>query len=86
MSSDEIGELRAAAEPDGVELLALNEALERLQSEHERSALIVEMRFFGGMTDREIAWELGVSDRTVRHDWRLARGWLHRELSKGAAD
>jgi RNA polymerase sigma factor (TIGR02999 family) len=64
------------------ELLALDEALSRLNQMDERQFRIVEMRFFGGMTDQEIAEVLGISIRTVVREWVLARAWLHSELSK----
>ena len=60
----------------GEMLLALDEAIDRLQSLSPRLATVVESRFFGGMTDEEIAELLGISDRTVRNDWRKARAWL----------
>ena len=62
-------------------LLALDEALERLAAMDERKCRVVEMRFFGGMTDEEIAESLGVTTRTVLRDWKKARLWLYRELS-----
>lgn len=74
--------LEGFAEPEGVDLVSLNDALDRLRAEHARSADVVEMRFFGGMSDAEIAHELEVSERTVRNDWALARGWLRRALSE----
>ncbi len=64
------------------EFLALNEVLTRLSSVHERQGRVVEMRFFGGMSVAEVAHVLGVSESTVRGDWRFARAWLHRELSR----
>ncbi len=64
------------------ELLALDEALERLGKLSERQAKVVECRFFGGLKYEEIAEVLGVSVSTVRLDWRLAKAWLHRELKK----
>ena len=48
-----------------------------------RQSQIVELRFFGGLTEDEIAEVLHISPRTVRNDWRVARAWLHRELLKG---
>ncbi len=66
-----------------VDLLALDEALERLGGINERYARIVEMRFFGGMTMEEIAELLAVSKSTVERDWRVARAWLYRELNSG---
>ena len=61
-------------------LLALDEALERLAQLDERLARVVEYKFFGGMTEDEIAAVLGLSGRTVRSDWRKARAWLARAL------
>ena len=63
-----------------LDLLALNEALEKLAVLHERQAHIVELRFFGGLALKEIAGFLGVSPRTVDGDWSMARAWLRREL------
>ena len=65
---------------DDERLLRLNEALVRLEELNERHAKIVELRFFGGLTNREIASSLGISVRTVQLQWRVARAWLHREL------
>jgi RNA polymerase sigma factor (sigma-70 family) len=48
-----------------------------------RHGQIVELRFFGGLSEAEIAEVLHVSERTVRSDWRVARAWLQRELLKG---
>lgn len=64
------------------ELLALDEALERLAKEDERCARVVELIFFGGLSVEETAEALGVADRTVKRDWRFARLWLRRELSR----
>ncbi|HEX8352384.1 MAG TPA: sigma-70 family RNA polymerase sigma factor [Pyrinomonadaceae bacterium] len=66
-------------------LLALDEALERLAAMDERKCRVVEMRFFGGLSDEEIAGALGVTTRTVLRDWKTARLWLYRELSPGGA-
>jgi RNA polymerase sigma factor (TIGR02999 family) len=64
------------------EVVALDEALERLQQLNERQAAVVEYRFFGGLTQEEIAEVLGVSVPTVKRDWRMARAWLSHELSR----
>ena len=64
-----------------VELLVVNDALERFAQLDERGARVVEMRVFGGLTVDEIAAALGVSKRTVDNDWAVARMWLARELS-----
>lgn len=62
--------------------LTLDEALKRLTKLDERLGRVVEYRFFGGMQEKEIAELLGVSKRTVRRDWRKAKGWLARALSE----
>jgi RNA polymerase sigma factor (TIGR02999 family) len=64
------------------ELLVLDEALQHLGELNERQAKVVEYRFFGGLTQEEIAEVLNVSVPTVRRDWRLARAWLSRELNQ----
>jgi len=63
------------------ELLALDEALDRLAVVDPRLARVVECRFFGGLTETETAAALGVSLRTVAGDWTMARGWLYRALA-----
>lgn len=73
----------AAADPSAVELLALDQALDRLSARHERLGRIVECRFFGGMSEAEIAEALGVSARTVERDWKRARAYLHTMLAGG---
>ena len=62
-------------------LLDLNRALNHLFEMEPRQARVVEMRFFGGLTDEEIATALNVTARTVKRDWRIARTWLFGELS-----
>ncbi|MBL8208375.1 MAG: sigma-70 family RNA polymerase sigma factor [Blastocatellia bacterium] len=64
------------------ELVALDDALNLLSTLNPRHSQIVELRFFGGLTETEIAEVLHVSERTVRSDWRVARAWLQRELSR----
>jgi RNA polymerase sigma factor (TIGR02999 family) len=68
------------------DVLALDEALTRLFALQRRQAEVVEMRYFGGLTEEEIAEVLKVSLRTVQQDWRLARLWLYRELRSGQVD
>ena len=65
---------------DHVDLIALDDALTRLATVHERSARVVELRYYGGLTIPEIADCLEVSIGTVKLDWRFARAWLKREL------
>jgi RNA polymerase sigma factor (TIGR02999 family) len=61
-------------------LVNLNDALDRLAAEAPRLARVVECRYFGGYDEQATARALGISERTVRRDWTLARAWLHREL------
>jgi RNA polymerase sigma-70 factor, ECF subfamily len=63
------------------DLVALDEALTRLAEFSPRQARIVELRYFAGLTDEQIADALEISSRTVRRDWSVARAWLYRELS-----
>jgi RNA polymerase sigma-70 factor, ECF subfamily len=76
----------AAAPEPSLNLVALDSALERLALLNERQSRIVELRYFGGLGEEEIAAFLSVSLRTVQNDWRLARLWLHHELSEGQSD
>jgi RNA polymerase sigma factor (TIGR02999 family) len=68
------------------ELLALDEALERLAEFDARQSRVVELRFFGGLTVEETAEALGTSPKTVKRDWSVARAWLHREVKKSCRD
>jgi len=65
------------------DLIALDEALNGLARTDPREAKVVELRFFGGLSEEETAHVLGVSDRTVRRDWDHAKVWLLRELKCG---
>jgi RNA polymerase sigma factor (TIGR02999 family) len=69
----------AAAGPV-IDLLALDEALSRLEALDARQARVVELRFFAGLSAEETAEVLGCSEATVVRDWRIARAWLMREL------
>jgi RNA polymerase sigma-70 factor (ECF subfamily) len=60
----------------------IDSALERLERLNPRQARIVELRFFSGLTEEEIAEVLGISSRTVKRDWTMARAWLYGELSR----
>ena len=68
------------------ELLALNDALERLAQFDARQSRVVELRYFGGLTVDETAAALDMSPRTVKREWRVARAWLHREVQKSPGD
>jgi RNA polymerase sigma factor (TIGR02999 family) len=67
------------------EMLALDDALTRLEQVDKRHSQIAVMRFFSGLTGEEIAEALGISKETVHRDWRLTRAWLRRELGAAAA-
>lgn len=68
-----------------IDALDLDRALERLGAEDARKLRVVELVYIGGMTFEETAEILGVSVRTVLRDWRFAKSWLWRELTRGAA-
>jgi RNA polymerase sigma factor (TIGR02999 family) len=63
------------------ELLALDEALEKLAAQDPRKSQIVELRYFGGLTVEETAEFLKQSQRTVEREWNMAKAWLYRALS-----
>jgi RNA polymerase sigma-70 factor (ECF subfamily) len=70
------------SEEKPAELLAIDEALHRLAQVDSRQAQVVELRFFGGCSEEEIGKILGISARTVKRDWSVARAWLYAELNK----
>jgi RNA polymerase sigma factor (TIGR02999 family) len=74
----------AAAPPD-CELLLLDQALEELATFDPRQGQIVELRYFGGLAEEEVAEVLGVSRSTVTREWQLARAWLYRRIITGKA-
>ncbi len=71
---------------DGIDLIALDDCLVRLAEMDPRKSRLVELRYFGGLSNSEIAEQLEVSAATVKREWTLARAWLIRELSEGEAD
>ena len=73
-------EALVACEKQSSEILALNDALNALAKLKPRKAQVVEMRYFGGMSNQEVADALDISVATVKRDWDVARGWLIREL------
>jgi RNA polymerase sigma-70 factor (ECF subfamily) len=72
--------LAVASGPD-VDLLAIDEALERLSVIDGQQARVVELRFFSGLSVEETAAALGISPKTVKRDWSVARAWLRREIA-----
>jgi RNA polymerase sigma factor (TIGR02999 family) len=79
----ELDEARVAVPESDESLLALDDALNRLAEVDPREAKVVEMRFFGGLSEPETAQVLGISERTVRRDWDHAKAWLYQELKRG---
>ena len=69
-----------------VDLIAVNEALEKLERLDPRQGRIVELRFFGGLTEEEVAEVLEVSAITIKREWRVARAVLHNQLGSGIID
>lgn len=78
-----IGPLVDERRPDQVDLLALDDALTRLESLSERHLRIVELRFFGGLTIEQTAGALGLAPKTVEAEWTFVRAWLRKELRAG---
>ncbi len=77
----------AAVIPDqGRELVRLDEALKSLAERDPRRSQVVELRYFGGLNNEEIAGVLNVSENTVTRDWNMARAWLYQQLSENAAN
>jgi RNA polymerase sigma factor (TIGR02999 family) len=77
----DIADMECAAQSPDENLLLIEEALEKLAKEHPERAKIVVMKFFGGMTNEEVAAALGVGERTVYRHWECAKLWLFDELS-----
>jgi len=84
-ATDGQASIRLAATQRADELLALDEALERLARHDERLSRVVDCRFFAGYTEDETARALGVTARTVARDWVKAKAWLYRQLTAGDA-
>lgn len=75
----------ALAGGDAVDVLAVDEALEKLAAFDERKARITDLIVFGGLTSAETAEALGISEPTVNRDWKMAKAWLQHELKSGGA-
>ncbi len=74
----------AVTESREVDLLAVSDALDRLARLDPQQARVVELRYFGGLSIRETAAALGISEATVKRDWATARAWLRREIDPSA--
>ena len=79
-------EARPVSPEHSEELVRLDEALDRLSKLDPRQAQIVELRFFGGLSVEETAEFIGVSPKTVKRDWAVAKVWLHGELRRTDGD
>ena len=75
-------EATVVAKNKELDVVALDEALERLAQLDEQQSKVVELRFFSGLTVEETAEVMGISKATVKRDWSMAKAWLHRELSR----
>jgi RNA polymerase sigma factor (TIGR02999 family) len=76
-----IDDVQPAVHQEAAQVVALHEALERLEALDARKSRVIEMRYFGGLSIEETAEALSVSVITVNRDWRLARTWLIREIN-----
>jgi RNA polymerase sigma-70 factor, ECF subfamily len=81
LSLIELDGLSQTPEMDPVDVIALDKALTQLSAKHARPGRVVEMRFFGGLTEEEIAEALAINKATVVRDWRFAKAWLYRQLN-----
>ena len=79
-------EVAAIVPGQGRELMRLDEALKSLAERDPRRSQVVELRYFGGLNNEEIAGVLHVSENTVMRDWNMARAWLYQQLSENAAN
>lgn len=76
LSSGDLGQ------QEDVDIMALDEAMDRLAELEQRKAQVVELRFFGGLTNAEAARHLGISPKTAEADWYFARAWLRKQLAE----
>lgn len=77
---------QAGVSKEAEEVIALDDALTNLAEMDPRKSQIVEMKFFGGLTTEEVAEVLKITTRTVEREWRKARAWLNRAITKGATN
>jgi RNA polymerase sigma factor (TIGR02999 family) len=82
----QLNEALAFSPEQSEELVKLDEALKRLAAIDPRQSRVVELRFFGGLSGEETAELLGISLKTVKRDWSLAKAWLHGELRRSDGD
>ncbi len=82
----EFDDARVPAPRRGADVTAIDDALTALAAFDERGARIVELRFFGGLSEEETGEVLGISTRTVKREWAVAKAWLLREMKPGGAE
>jgi RNA polymerase sigma factor (TIGR02999 family) len=80
LSLDSAGQI--AVDDKGIDLISLDEALEKLAERDKQQVRVVELRYFSGLSLEETAEALGISRSTVAREWEMARAWLHRELTR----
>lgn len=80
LSISSVADFAESTDPSG--FLALDDAISRLQRQHELSASVVRLRFYAGLQFAEVAEALGISERTARREWTFARGWLRDALER----
>jgi RNA polymerase sigma factor (TIGR02999 family) len=78
----ELGDVEPAVEQESDDVLAIDEALQKLEQKHQRKAELVKLRFFAGLTNEQAAEALGISPSTADNDWAYARSWLRLEISR----
>jgi RNA polymerase sigma factor (TIGR02999 family) len=74
--------LTIVSQENSIDLVALDEALNKLATFDDRQAKVVELRYFSGLSIDETAEVLNVSNVTIRRDWNMAKAWLHQEITK----
>ena len=82
----DLRDLDLAIQQPGEDVLALDEALTRLEADDPRKGQIVNLRYFAGLTVKETAAALGVSVGTIEREWRYIKAWLYTQLSEGGGD
>jgi RNA polymerase sigma factor (TIGR02999 family) len=82
----ELSDVEPTSRSPGVDVLALSDALERLEAKDARKAALVKLRFFAGLTNQEAAAALGISTATADNDWAYAKSWLKLQLSDSPAE
>ena len=82
----DLSQVEPEARQPSIDVLALNEALDKLESREPRKAAFVKLRYFAGLTNDQAAAALGISASTADNDWAYAKSWLRRELNRGAEE